>query len=96
MNTETSIDPSPEFSESVRLGDAKLIRKVTGEGPQTTLFDLAADPVEQQPVDRPVTEGLLLSILKRVALTGGRDSSRQLILDPEMTDRLRALGYIQD
>ena len=61
------------------------------------MYDLAADPGELTNVDRPVTAGLLESILKRAALTGGggRSSAGKLILDPEMTERLRALGYIQ-
>jgi len=45
---------------------------------------------------RPVTEGLLRTILKRAALAGSSGSGGQLILDPEMTEQLRALGYIQD
>jgi arylsulfatase A-like enzyme len=89
---------TPALHESVRLGSEKFIRVLPPAGPsRSAMYDLAADPGELTNVDRPVTAGLLESILKRAALTGGggRSSAGKLILDPEMTERLRALGYIQ-
>lgn len=85
------------LTESVRVGAAKLIRRVRPDGVTwTRLFDLAEDPAETMGLARPVTEGLLRTILKRATLAENSSSSGKLILDPEMTERLRALGYIQD
>lgn len=83
------------LTESVRVGAAKLIRRVPPGGvPRTRLFDLTEDPAETMALARPVIEGLLRTILKRAALA--EIAGGQLILDPEMTERMRALGYIQD
>jgi len=88
---------TPTLTESVRVGAAKLIRRARPDGVvRTMVFDLAADPAETLLLSRPVTQGFLTTILKRAALTGSVGSGGQLILDPEMTERLRALGYIQN
>ncbi|NKB89480.1 MAG: sulfatase-like hydrolase/transferase [Acidobacteria bacterium] len=83
--------------ESVAVGADKLMRSLAPDGRlQARLFDLVADPGESAATTRVVTHGYLLDLLARAALLGiGAESEGQVILDPEMTEQLRALGYIQ-
>jgi len=86
----------PALQESVVVDALKLIRRAPpGLAVRTQLFDLA-DPGESQRVTRAITQAFLTSLLKEAALSGRAGSGGQLILDPEMTEQLRALGYIQD
>ena len=86
---------------AVRRGDFKLIA-VPDEG-RVELYDVSADPRER--VDLSASRAERVATLTRV-LAGYRSSARELAaahpadapeadLDPEMVERLRALGYLQ-
>jgi arylsulfatase A-like enzyme len=88
---------TPTLQESVLSDSLKLIRRAPpGAQIRSFLFDLQADPGEVAPISRSIAEGYLTGLLKRAALSGVAGSGGQLILDPEMTEQLRALGYIQN
>ena len=82
--------------ETVLAGNTKLLRVAPPEAVvRTRMFDLASDPRERESARLPITEGAFLDLLRRAAVGASPSDGGQLILDPEMTEQLRALGYIQ-
>jgi arylsulfatase A-like enzyme len=93
-----SLDAEPHHAGAIRCGRWKLIREEGNEA-QTHLYDLRDDPSESR--DRadaePERARLLLALLRarersetRAALPRARAD-----VDPELRERLRALGYVQ-
>jgi arylsulfatase A-like enzyme/Flp pilus assembly protein TadD len=74
---------------SYRVGSLKLI-----DAPRPELYDLSSDPLEQR--DRASTDPAQVTRL-RAALAGARQgetSGAKSASDPEVAERLRALGYV--
>ena len=76
------------MNDSLTLGN-RLWRRM--------LFDRARDPDEHRNValERPVISGLLGSILiEQLQVQRKQVSTNSVVLDREMEDHLRALGYL--
>lgn len=85
--------------ESVVQGHYKLIRTRASKGGsgRLLLFDLDTDPAERRDLseERPVWRGYLESQLRRQALLPDASGEpRAAELDPELRQRLEALGYL--
>lgn len=60
-----------------------------------SLYDRRSDPNEQSAVDRPVRSGYLAARIKTEELPRkGMLKAREGVMDPEVREQLRALGYI--
>lgn len=84
-------------AESVTTEDAKLILHHYDLGPGRLLFDLVADAAEERNLydRRPVLAGFLMSMLDAFHLAHQRRlTPEEGEFDPELTERLRALGYL--
>ena len=76
---------------SIREGRHKLIR-----APRPELFDVVADPAETRDLaaSEPRTVARLAAALDAMLAGAGEGESRRDV-DPETSERLRALGYVQ-
>jgi arylsulfatase A-like enzyme len=90
---------------AVRAGRFKLMRRLAapgGGGGGDVLYDLAADPGEREDVSaRHRDEArrlavLLDAFLADLAARGGLDLDPPADAPPDLTDQLRALGYVED
>jgi len=86
---------------AVRTRKWKLIENVTAtHAPHYELYDLSEDPGEKNDVDARFPEVVadLRGLLTRwKTMAGSRAAeSKQVILDPELLERLRALGYARE
>ena len=79
---------------SVRQGSFKLIQEVRGG--QTFLFDLERDPTEQRnlSVEQPERTQVLTELLEDRHRQANPSTGKEVQLDPEAIERLRALGYV--
>jgi hypothetical protein len=59
------------------------------------LYDLRADPEEQQPITDPERTAAMRARLEALlrSLRSGARTGRRAIIDPDVLERLRALGY---
>ncbi|HKY32150.1 MAG TPA: sulfatase, partial [Candidatus Polarisedimenticolia bacterium] len=84
----------PETLDAVVLGDIRLIRNHT-LGTQE-LFDVAADPGETQPLDRPSLVTTLQRYMAPAWWERATDlAGRTIKLSDEDVERLKSLGYIR-
>ncbi len=84
--------------EAMRWEHRKLVRATPASGDVTIrLYDLATDPRETASAvaEHPIVAGYLRTLIDRLGMLARGDSSSALALDPEMTEQLRALGYIR-
>ena len=86
--------------ESLQTATHKLIRFPVEGQPlsRTELYDLGADPAELEDMSptRQVAGGYFLSALQAVVLDRPVClETSEAVLDEELADRLRALGYIR-
>jgi arylsulfatase A-like enzyme len=91
--TRYGIGPGGESVEllAVRQGDSKLVHTPTLG--TLTLYDLAADPGETQPVRDAARTTLLLRVLERWRQDTPRAEAAER-RDPALAEKLRALGYL--
>jgi arylsulfatase A-like enzyme len=84
--------------ESALHTDHKLIRtRAAADGAERVrLYDLAADPLERRDLAArdPVWRGYLLSQLAHQRARPRREEAPAAAMDPELRERLRALGYL--
>lgn len=79
-----------EDSVAVYEGETKLLQ----QGDRTMRFDLASDPMALVPL--PVVEGALVDVLRATAASlASLDTSPTQPVDPEVTEALRAVGYLE-
>ena len=86
--------------ESLQQDAQKMIRHLTQyeTASQAEVFDLATDPAEQTNIagERPVLRGFLLASLRRWVLEQPiLLSADEAVIDAELEERLRTLGYIR-
>ena len=94
-----SDSPPPPHLYSCRLWPWKLVRGGDPDNPTDRLFDLAADPLEQNDLSalmpdtlEMVRDSLQAIVLRRTAVGVEAHDPR---MDPETLERLRSLGYIR-
>ena len=98
-------EPILQPSLALREGRFKLIRTRSGEtGHRFELFDLEADPGEEQELSERHPEALarLADLLAEYdgavaalhARLGGQDAASEGRIDPDLEEKLRALGYL--
>ncbi len=98
IETHSSIQATGIFKQAVVLGDRKLI--IDYQHDTAELYDLAADPREQNPLDRPDEVAALRALideqneLNRSHPLHSEGDARQLELDDETIEALRAVGYV--
>jgi hypothetical protein len=90
------LDLDQRVAESVVARHMKLIKH---RGKEPELFDRLRDPAETRNLfrQRPVMAGYLVSLLEGYRkLHGTEDApSRRVVFDPELRERLEALGYLR-
>jgi arylsulfatase A-like enzyme len=93
------ISSLPPYLYSFRWGPWKLIRRGELSHPSDLLFDLYADPLEQNDLAQamPDTLDMLVDYLEailaaREAVYSGED---RMHMDPEMLKKMRSLGYVE-
>jgi len=92
--------PESRRLRSVILGPMKLILNDISDRPKDVmeLFDLDNDPLENDNLAdrRPIAAGYLRALIDREgASRGEHDDVEEAVLDEELEDNLRALGYLQ-
>jgi arylsulfatase A-like enzyme len=90
----------PDFwSNALRVEGLKIVDTREGAEAATRLFELAADPLEQDDLAprRPALLERLQEDLDLAVEAAGlkRQDTQTMIVDPETLERLRALGYVQ-
>ena len=91
------VNMGDRMAESITTDDGKLILHHYDLGRGRLLFDLAADPDEQRNLvaTNPVLAGYLRATLRALQLTRENRLSPEVgEQDEELTERLRALGYL--
>jgi len=95
---ESWLDLDGRVVDSVILGDWKLVRSLARarNQPPAAVYDLASDPGETR--DRSGDAGIPLELLEALMrsprLAGRPAAGTAVVIDQELQDRLRAVGYL--
>jgi arylsulfatase A-like enzyme len=113
MDGKTAAGAEEAYSEATYVGEKKSIRTAQGlkliygfVEDEVLLFDLNADPAEQEslldgkpslgePLRQRLGAWIESNQATRVALYGEGGPDQEVVLDEETRERLEALGYIQ-
>ncbi len=101
-------DLVPQPTLALQLGDRKLVRARTGKGGDDAfryeLYDLARDPLETEDLFArdPAAADDLIRLLRRYDMAtkglhdrlGAEDAAAPDAVDPDLQEKLRALGYL--
>lgn len=91
--------PDTRQLRSVILGAAKLIFNDVSDRPKdvSEFFDLKEDPLERDNLagQRPVEAGVLRSLLSRTDASWKKREGVEAVLDKDLEENLRALGYLE-
>jgi hypothetical protein len=88
-----------ELARALRTGNTKIVHAVSRDREHIALYDLAQDPDEMNDLSTELpdlTEAMFARLTRmRKAAAEKRVASETEALDPETTEKLRALGYIE-